>query len=42
VVGVAFPTGRPVKPYTAEQLRQGVDSYTKTVKKPNPGTGRTI
>lgn len=30
VVGTAWPSGRPVKPYTPEELREGVDVYTRS------------
>jgi hypothetical protein len=30
-VGVAWPTGRPVRPYTTQEIAAGVDSYTRTV-----------
>lgn len=32
-VGVAWPTGRPVWPYTAQEIATGVDPYTRTVSK---------
>jgi len=32
VVGTAYPTGRPVKPYTREELADGVDVYTRSLK----------
>jgi hypothetical protein len=36
-VGVAWPTGRPVWPYTRQELAAGVDSYTRTVpRRPDP------
>jgi hypothetical protein len=31
-VGVAFPSGRPVRPYTPEELANGVDLYTRALK----------
>ena len=31
-VGIAYPTGRSVRPYTPEELRQGVDAYTRSLK----------
>jgi len=43
-VGVAYPTGRPVPPYTPAQLAQGVDPYTRAMKarqSPKPNTSRT-
>lgn len=36
VVGVAYPTGRPVKPYTADELAAGVDAFGKTVPRQSP------
>jgi hypothetical protein len=32
-VGVAWPTGRPVRPYTPTEVASGVDPYTRTVAK---------
>jgi hypothetical protein len=32
VVGTAYPSGRPVKPYTREELADGVDVYTRSLK----------
>ncbi|EXG82010.1 hypothetical protein [Cryptosporangium arvum] len=32
-VGVAYPTGRPVRPYTREELAGGVDVYTRALKR---------
>jgi hypothetical protein len=32
VVGTAYPTGRPVKPYTRDELADGVDVYTRSLK----------
>jgi len=32
VVGLAYPTGRPIKPYTADELAAGVDPYTRSLK----------
>ncbi|WP_203706103.1 conjugal transfer protein TrbL family protein [Asanoa iriomotensis] len=42
VVGTAYPTGRPVKPYTADELAEGVDVYTRRLKSrgATPATGR--
>jgi len=31
-VGIAYPTGRPVRPYTPEELRSGVDLYTRVAR----------
>jgi hypothetical protein len=31
LVGVAWPTGRPVRPYTRQEIAAGVDPYTRTV-----------
>ncbi|GAA3388064.1 conjugal transfer protein TrbL family protein [Cryptosporangium minutisporangium] len=31
-VGVAYPTGRSVRPYTREELARGVDPYTRALK----------
>jgi hypothetical protein len=41
-VGVAYPSGRPVRPYSREELATGVDAYTRAMKarragKPAPG-----
>ncbi len=36
VVGVAYPTGRPIKPYTADELAAGVDAFGKTVPRQPP------
>ncbi len=48
VVATAYPTGRPVKPYTADELAGGVDIYTRRLKSRGgtpatgtPATGRT-
>ena len=43
VVGRAYPTGRPVRPYTAGELADGVDVYTRRLKNrgTTPATGRT-
>ena len=43
VVGTAYPTGRPVKPYTREEIAGGVDVYTQSLRRraattPNRGT----
>lgn len=35
-VGIAWPTGRPVRPYTPEELAAGVDPYTRLVRRPAP------
>ncbi|MEV4706820.1 conjugal transfer protein TrbL family protein [Actinoplanes sp. NPDC049316] len=42
VVGTAYPTGRPVKPYTADEIAEGVDVYTRRLKSrgSTPATGR--
>ena len=32
VVAVAWPTGRPIHPYTVDELADGVDLYTRAVK----------
>jgi hypothetical protein len=32
VVAVAWPTGRPIYPYTPEELADGVDVYTRYLK----------
>lgn len=32
IVAVAWPTGRPIYAYTAEELAEGVDVYTKAMK----------
>lgn len=31
-IGVAYPTGRAVRPYTRDELAQGVDAYTRAMK----------
>ena len=33
VVGTAYPTGRPVKPYTREEIAGGVDVYTQSLRR---------
>jgi hypothetical protein len=35
-VGVAWPTGRPVRPYTAQEIAAGVDPYTRRMPKTPP------
>jgi hypothetical protein len=35
-VGVVWPTGRPMRPYTPQEIATGVDPYTRTVKRPTP------
>jgi hypothetical protein len=35
-VGIAWPTGRPVWPYTPEELAAGVDLYTRTIPRRSP------
>jgi hypothetical protein len=42
-VGTAYPTGRPVRPYTADELADGVDVYTRRIKSRASSTapGRT-
>jgi len=32
VVAIAWPTGRPIYAYTAKELADGVDVYTKAMK----------
>jgi len=32
VVAYAWPTGRPIYPYTVEELADGVDVYTRSLK----------
>lgn len=32
VVGFAWPTGRPIYPYTVDELADGVDLYTRALK----------
>ncbi|GAA3387942.1 conjugal transfer protein TrbL family protein [Cryptosporangium minutisporangium] len=39
-VGVAYPTGRPVRPYTREELARGVDVYTRSLKSRRTTTRR--
>jgi hypothetical protein len=33
VVGTAYPTGRPVSPYTREEIAGGVDVYTQSLRR---------
>jgi hypothetical protein len=33
VVGTAYPTGRPVKPYTPDEVAEGVDVYTRSLRR---------
>jgi hypothetical protein len=33
VVGTAYPSGRPVKPYTREEIAGGVDVYTQSLRR---------
>jgi hypothetical protein len=33
VVGTAYPTGRPVRPYTPEEIAGGVDVYTQSLRR---------
>ena len=32
IVALAWPTGRPIYPYTADELAAGVDVYTRHLK----------
>jgi hypothetical protein len=32
IVAIAWPTGRPIHPYTAAELAEGVDVYTRAMK----------
>ena len=32
IVAIAWPTGRPIYPYTADELAEGVDVYTRAMK----------
>ncbi|GGL12580.1 hypothetical protein [Mangrovihabitans endophyticus] len=32
VVAVAWPTGRPIYPYTPDEIAEGVDVYTRHLK----------
>lgn len=32
VVAIAWPTGRPIYPYTLQELADGVDCYTRYLK----------
>jgi hypothetical protein len=32
IVAIAWPTGRPIRPYTADELAEGVDLYTRAMK----------
>ena len=32
IVAIAWPTGRPIYPYTVEELADGVDLYTRYLK----------
>jgi hypothetical protein len=33
VVGAAYPTGRPLRPYTRDELADGVDVYTRSLRR---------
>ncbi|GIF69365.1 hypothetical protein Ais01nite_74000 [Asanoa ishikariensis] len=40
IVAIAWPTGRPIYPYTRQEIAEGVDVYTKAMKArttSNPG-----
>lgn len=39
VVAIAWPTGRPIYAYTAEELADGVDVYTNAMKARTTGCG---
>jgi hypothetical protein len=51
VIGTAYPTGRPVRPYTPQEIAGGVDVYTQSLRRraatntasrsASPSTGRT-
>ncbi|MET7403529.1 hypothetical protein ABZS66_59660 [Dactylosporangium sp. NPDC005572] len=32
IVAIAWPTGRPIYPYTREEIAEGVDLYTQALK----------
>jgi hypothetical protein len=32
IVAIAWPTGRPIRPYTVDELAEGVDLYTRAMK----------
>ncbi|MDG4795384.1 hypothetical protein [Micromonospora sp. WMMD1082] len=32
IIAVAWPTGRPIRSYTIEELAEGVDLYTRAMK----------
>ncbi|GAA0739502.1 hypothetical protein Drose_16970 [Dactylosporangium roseum] len=32
IVAIAWPTGRPIYPYTWEEIAEGVDLYTQAMK----------
>ncbi|WP_349876318.1 hypothetical protein ABIH81_19460 [Micromonospora sp. HUAS YX12] len=40
VVAVAWPTGRPIHQYTAAEIADGVDVYTRAMKARAAGTTR--
>lgn len=37
VVGVAYPTGRSIRPYTRDEIAAGVDVYTRSLRNRRPG-----
>ncbi|KAB1920168.1 hypothetical protein F8280_24000 [Micromonospora noduli] len=39
IVAVAWPTGRPIHRYTAAQIADGVDLYSRALKARAAGTG---
>jgi len=41
VVGVAYPTGRPIRPYTPQELAAGVDVFGRTVPRRPPRRSST-
>jgi hypothetical protein len=40
-VGIAYPSGRAVRPYTPDELASGVDVYTRAMKTRGAASGRT-
>jgi hypothetical protein len=41
IVALAWPTGRPIYPYTADELAAGVDVYTRRLKAGTAKAGDT-
>ncbi|QGN48011.1 hypothetical protein GKC29_14930 [Micromonospora sp. WMMC415] len=40
IVAIAWPTGRPIHPYTAAEIADGVDLYTRAMNARAAGTTR--